>query len=411
MALYAFNGTWNEEEDAPEENTNVVKFRDIYEGPVEYRDGVGTRFGPLGRFLGGVFGAGGRSRVEEMYDAARANWKRGDHVVDIVGFSRGAALAVHFANVLGRQGLRLDGDRTEFPEIRFLGLWDIVGSFGIPKDLIVNFQHINLGWTIDSIPANVQRCVHAMALDERRETFHVTRLAAGEAKRGVDELWFRGVHSDVGGGNRNVLRNNIALQWMLEEAAKAGLPVPAARINLVAAETDRLAPISTNFDIQRDPRRITNASDRYHPTAVATVLQPGESASFRVRAADRYNWSGVRLQANGAYEFALPDGQKWQDSSIVCGADGWTTEALAAELPWYKEGIIRRFESQRRLPAAAWFELVGALDDEDKDLFRIGLGCRHVPRRDADLYAFANDLMSKYGNNSGELRVNVTRVS
>ena len=48
---------------------------------------------------------------------------------------------------------------------------------------------------------------------------------------------------------------------------------------------------------------------------------------------------------------------------------------------------------------------------EDKDLFRIGLGCRHVARRDADLYAFANDLMSKYGNNSGELRVNVTRVS
>ena len=127
MALYAFDGTWKEDEDAPEKETNVVRFRDLYEGPVEYRGGVGTRFGTVGRLLGGVFGSGGRSRIEEMYDAARKNWENGDHVFDIVGFSRGAALATHFANILAMQGLKLSNGSTETPEIRFLGLWDIVG--------------------------------------------------------------------------------------------------------------------------------------------------------------------------------------------------------------------------------------------------------------------------------------------
>lgn len=78
MALYVFDGTWNEDEDAPDQDTNAVRFAELYEGPVEYRAGVGTRFGTLGRLLGGLFGAGGRFRIEEMYDAATKNWDAGD---------------------------------------------------------------------------------------------------------------------------------------------------------------------------------------------------------------------------------------------------------------------------------------------------------------------------------------------
>lgn len=406
MALYAVDGTWNEDEAAPGRDTNVVRFRDIYEGAVEYREGVGTRFGTVGRLLGGVFGVGGRSRIEEMYDAARNNWEAGDRIFDIVGFSRGAALAAHFANVLAKEGLRLSDGRTEKPPIRFLGLWDIVGSFGIPIDLIIKFQHINLGWTIDRVPDTVQHCVHAMALEERRETFRVTRLNVGNADQRIEEVWFRGVHSDVGGGNGNILRNNIALHWMLQKAHAYGLPVTKAQIDLVAAECDPLASISENKDLQRDERRPTHPGDLYHPSAVGKRLRVGESATFPVRAADRYNWAGVRLEEGATYRFDVPGDQKWQDASVSCGADGWTSESL----PWYKEAVVKHFEGARRLPEANWFELVGALDDEDKELFRIGSGCDYAAPREADLDAFANDLKTRYANNTGKLMVTIKRV-
>lgn len=406
MALYEFDGTWNEDEGAPEKETNVVRFRDLYEGPVEYRAGVGTRFGTVGRLLGGLFGAGGRSRIEEMYDAARKNWESGERVFDIIGFSRGAALATHFANILGKQGLKLSDGRIEIPEMRFLGLWDIVGSFGIPIDLVIKFQHINLGWTIDRVPDAVKRCVHAMAFEERRQAFRVTRLNIGNSDPRIEERWFRGVHSDVGGGNGNLPRNNIALHWMLEMAHAAGLPVSREQIDLVAAQCDPLAKISENKDLRRDEHRPAHGADLYHPTAVGKRLGVDESATFPVRAADKYNWAGLRLQGGATYRFDVPDKQKWQDATISCGADGWTSK----QLPWYKDGVIKHLEDERRLPAANWFELVGALDDEETDLFRIGTGCEFTAPREADLFTFANDLKSRYGNNTGELRVVVKRL-
>ena len=103
MALYAFDGTWNEDETEPIADTNVVKFRDVYRGKPEYVEGVGTRFGALGRALGGLLGAGGRTRIEEMYEKLLANWQKGDHEIDIIGFSRGAALAAHFSNVITKK--------------------------------------------------------------------------------------------------------------------------------------------------------------------------------------------------------------------------------------------------------------------------------------------------------------------
>ena len=57
MALYAFDGTWNEDDgnpgvDAGNSETNVVKFREAYDGNLHYIEGVGTRFGTIGRILG-----------------------------------------------------------------------------------------------------------------------------------------------------------------------------------------------------------------------------------------------------------------------------------------------------------------------------------------------------------------------
>jgi hypothetical protein len=58
MALYAFDGTWNEDEANEAKDTNVVKFSDAYAGRKFYLEGVGTRLGFVGKILGGVTGAG-----------------------------------------------------------------------------------------------------------------------------------------------------------------------------------------------------------------------------------------------------------------------------------------------------------------------------------------------------------------
>lgn len=269
MALYAFDGTWNQDKVDSIEDTNVVKFRDANTGSVKYLEGVGTRFGFLGRFLGGIFGIGGFARTKEMYKALITNWDSGDRDIDVIGFSRGAALAVNFCNVVNELGIRSAKNPAQSPVIRFLGVWDVVGSFGIPINLGFNFQKTNVGYNL-TVPGNVQHCFHAMALDERRQTMGLTRLDTSNQNQNIEELWFRGVHSDVGGGNRNIALSNIALKWMMEKGNEAGLAIPQAKLASLDAAIDPSAPISENFDPIQNDRRTVLDTDSRHPSAIAS---------------------------------------------------------------------------------------------------------------------------------------------
>jgi uncharacterized protein (DUF2235 family) len=209
MALYAFDGTWNGDKPGSQHDTNVLWFRRAYTKECFYREGVGTRFGPFGQVLGGMSGAGGHTRVHEALQQLEANLGSGDTDIDVVGFSRGAALALDFANRVNQ----LQGH----PTIRFLGLWDCVPSFGVAS------VDLDPTWELD-LPDNVAKCYHALALDERRHTFHLHRLNArvedADDEGRLFEVWFRGVHSDVGGGNNNPGLSSIALNWMLQKAGE-----------------------------------------------------------------------------------------------------------------------------------------------------------------------------------------------
>jgi len=410
MALYAFDGTGNTDEELAEKDTNVVRFKELYSGAdVEYLEGVGTRWKAAGKVLGGLFGVGGRTRIDEMYDDLCANWRAGDRDIDIIGFSRGAALALHFANKISGEGIRTDSVKPERVPIRFLGLWDVVGSFGLSFNNILHFQEINLGWEIDHVASCVQHCFHAMALDERREAFGVTRLNADHTLANVQELWFRGVHSDVGGGNRNTGRSNIALNWMLDRAVECGVPIdPLKRKKPKYAQIDLAAKISENKDIQRDERRRVLPGDAIHPTAEPVRLAVDESHTSTVFSELKYNWSGVMLEAGCTYRFIVSSGERWKDGDIEeCGPDGWSSK----QLPWYRESIVEAFEHKRRHPRANWFEIIGALGDEDDHLLRIlSTDYTFAPEQDAELYYFANDITSMYDNNTGSIRVTVKRI-
>ena len=259
MALYAFDGTWNEEKDAGryDLNTNVVRFKDLYDGKKFFYQGVGTKHGTAGKFIGGAFGVGGHDRIEDAKRDLSRQLAAGDRDIDIVGFSRGAALAVHFANVVG-DGIRV-GDATEVPPVRFLGVFDIVAAFGIPIDIGLSFNRINLGYKL-GLAKVVKQCYHAIALDESRKAFRPTRV------RGGCEVWFRGVHSDVGGGNNNHALNDITLRWMLHKAIASGLPMKTDCVGTGCTRANIDGKIGNNFDKILSRPREPKPDDRFHYT-------------------------------------------------------------------------------------------------------------------------------------------------
>ena len=259
MSVYAFDGTWNEAKDgdsSADSNTNVFRFYEAYKRHSRrpdldfYVPGVGTRFKAIGRILGGVFGLGELPRINEAYDALCKAWDAGERDIDIVGFSRGAATTLDFCHCIQERGIRKPGSDQVVepsPKIRFLGIWDVVASFGLAN---LGNTALNIGHHLSLPKSNLQYCFHALALDERRPSFLPIRV------EGACEVWFRGAHSDIGGGNKNRGLNDVTLRWMMHKAMGAKLPILQEDID--ALKPDPTAPPSP-------------AGGRKLPLAVRTV--------------------------------------------------------------------------------------------------------------------------------------------
>jgi hypothetical protein len=128
---------------------------------------------------------------------------------------------------------------------------------------------LNLGWELD-LPDNVAKCYHALALDERRHTFHLHRLNArvdhADQEGRLFEVWFKGVHSDVGGGNANPELSSIALNWMLYKGTATGLPL---RKEVAAENLPRMkpgSPVSDGpwYDVVKNWLRVVRWNDQVH---------------------------------------------------------------------------------------------------------------------------------------------------
>ncbi|MFZ5494537.1 MAG: phospholipase effector Tle1 domain-containing protein, partial [Verrucomicrobiota bacterium] len=224
LAGFFFDGTGNNRKSG----TNVLILHDAYGGLRYYYRGVGSSVGT--RAVGGLTGAGGNNRLEAAYrDFIRAV-DSGDRYVDIVGFSRGAALSREFANLLVERGYdpayggqlkhKLKAGRNTPPGecefvIRFVGLFDTVGSFGVPGN------NINIGIRM-SLPG-VLHAAQATAQDEKRYLFPLTPLGAGE---GFDEQSFPGDHSDIGRGHGKGTNDlsRAPLEYIWNQGRSAGAP-------------------------------------------------------------------------------------------------------------------------------------------------------------------------------------------
>lgn len=269
--------------------SNVLKLYRIAEKGkrqlVYYSPGVGTvgRVDWLYRwkqkFLGVLGLATGYGLDENVLGAYRflaENWEEGDRIF-LFGFSRGAwtarvlagfihlvglvrpsqlnmcdnafatykraaaedrlPIAWHFARVIG----------ARFPTIHFMGVWDTVASVLVPRSDRMWIPSLEtLPYTRTNPSVRIFR--HALALDERRRMFRVAEWAQPQphvsnrfkpgtrTDQDIEQRWFSGVHSDIGGGYREDESglSKIPLIWMVGEAEKAGLRITEANLRKLA---------------------------------------------------------------------------------------------------------------------------------------------------------------------------------
>ena len=224
---------------------NAVNLRSsAREQITHYDDGVGTDDNKYLRAFGGAVGWGFSNNVKRAYRFLTNTWNDGDHIY-MFGFSRGAytvrALAAFVAKCGVIEGIRgktlgdaidklvndyhekrIDENYDAMPitgpiDIQFVGVWDTVSAIGLPfdillKQLIVNSRLFPFKFKDHSLSEHVKRGWHALALDDERRTFHPVMW---KARPGIEQVWFSGVHSNVGGGYPKQEVEHVALEWMI----------------------------------------------------------------------------------------------------------------------------------------------------------------------------------------------------
>jgi uncharacterized protein (DUF2235 family) len=157
------------------------------------------------------------------------------------------------------------------PEVAFVGLWDTVDAYGLPIDEMTRGWD-KWVWPLSmcerTAPRKIAKLCHAVALDDERHTFHPVLLDERNApavdhtdKERVTQVWFSGVHSNVGGGYPDDSLAHVSLLWMADEAAKKNLRLHSHIRSLWVARADPNGPMY-------DSRGGVGAYYRYNPRSI-----------------------------------------------------------------------------------------------------------------------------------------------
>ncbi|MDB5986898.1 MAG: Peptidoglycan-binding protein [Nevskia sp.] len=242
-------------------NTNVYKLFNMLEDrtPAQiafYDPGIGVH-GVLAK----ATGIGMSKNICDCYRFIFDNFEAGDQLY-LIGFSRGAATVrslsgfIHLFGILPKSRVDLieaaykvyeiedaakraaaatqliGNNTTMWTRIQFLGCWDTVSALGVPDhkldaliDKIPQFRH---RFHDLKLSPTVVHARHALALDDQRKEFHPVLWDADiEPGQSLKQVWFCGMHADVGGGYPEQALSDIALGWLRDEAARAGLRIYA----------------------------------------------------------------------------------------------------------------------------------------------------------------------------------------
>lgn len=274
------DGTWNRpntRENGTIIKTNVQRIFDCIEKrdkgndniQIKYYDeGIGAQGGFFLRMLNGATGKGIDDNILDAYKFICWNYEPGDQIY-LFGFSRGAYTARSLAGLIRKCGIIKKNDLDliresyafyrdkdygpnsekavqfrkdsshEVSAIRFIGVWDTVGSLGLPLHSLQWYNKKKYAFYDTALSSIIERAYHALAVDEKRKTFAPTlwtksQNQTGGAEQILEQRWFPGVHSNVGGGYPDCNLSNIALKWIFKKAEEAGLCIDSGYRDLEA---------------------------------------------------------------------------------------------------------------------------------------------------------------------------------
>ncbi len=286
---------------------------------VYYHPGVGTRW--WDRIGGGAFGIGLSQNVQDAYRFLVENYEPGDELY-FFGFSRGAYTVRSLAGLVRNSGLLrrehadlVDGayrlyrrrDRDSNPRaieaqlfrksytyeshdhvvrIKCIGVWDTVGALGIPlgwlewaSQLVLQLQFHDV-----KLSSYVDNAFQALAVDEKRPPFEPSVWKQQPDAKGqrLEQAWFAGVHTNVGGGYSDTGLSDLAFLWMKERAESCDLAFDRTYVdsnitpNAMGAMRDSRTGI---YRLMRPfVRRIVGAGtapthDKIHPSVTERMLR------------------------------------------------------------------------------------------------------------------------------------------
>jgi uncharacterized protein (DUF2235 family) len=504
------DGTGNEFGDR---NSNVVKLRQALKNDpprqvIYYHPGVGTKGATNAlttagkvwtKIRGLAFGYGLSENIADAYRFLMQTFEAGDQVY-LFGFSRGAYTARALCGMLRMFGLLAPGNEGLIPYAlrlfkrndnsllarltarpskfaiaeafrkafcsdcapHFLGLWDTVSSVGWILDPI-GLKPGSLPYTKDL--KQVGKVRHAVSIDERRAFFRQNLVEQG-ADRDVKEVWFAGVHSDIGGSYPEAESglSKISLCWMVREAEAAGLLVESSMMaNVLGANGQYAMPLPGAMAHNsltaawwlgefwpKARRRVSQTGDRqrgllglprmnlFRSRSIPEGACLHESVEIRRKVVPMYaprnlpefynverepssNLAPRHLNAEDTMDLAVHARAKWNATPIwvskgeryrVAASGVWHDASIPCGPAGYESSSLgfRLVAPFRRARKANWFALIGTINQTEATSFVIGDGVEIGVPRDGLLYCFANDLPFMYFNNSGTIRMIVKRL-
>jgi uncharacterized protein (DUF2235 family) len=345
-----------------------------------YDDGVGTsKFIPL-RVLGGALGFGFTQNVKDLYTELAHSYEPQDKLF-LFGFSRGAYTVRTLAGFIQCCGIldvrkldnqtiakqvdaawkvfrktaftasmRDDPRRAKVPsdkpaakaeteearlmtnehtglpayspvDIEFVGVWDTVGAIGVPIAELRKLINVFYPLTFNELTVGpwIKRARHALSIDDERLTFtpELWNEQDGRDER-IKQVWFGGVHSNVGGGYPKHGMSLVALDWMMSEAKECGLRF---------LESDR-GYVATHQDVQDklyDSRESFSVYYRWSPRNLADLCKKHRIPATKIHV------SVIERIANGTDGYA--PGNVPYDCDIV---------ETRADKPWLTAERIAR---------------------------------------------------------------------
>jgi len=260
-------------------------------------------------------------QVLDCYRFIVENFEPGDELF-FFGFSRGAYIARTVAGLVRYAGIlrpdhtdRVDEacalyrDRRTHPQgtearsfrryysyetrIRFIGVWDTVGPLGVPLSGLRFVNAFNRRWQFHDtdLSTTVDAAFHALAIDEKRRPFQPAVWQQGENAKNqrLEQVWFAGVHGDVGGGYQDASLADVALLWMADRAQSCGLTfrpdafpsgIPARTTEEVVVRPDAMGQLhesqTASYRLRRPFNRPIGVKDPAHEYASSTAVQRRE---------------------------------------------------------------------------------------------------------------------------------------